>query len=103
VKTVWRVQNRYGEGPYRTRGKLAEVEWYGWQRDGEWPIPKEEGLPIRGYHCGFKDLKQLHAWFHPRELKFLAKFGFRPMRVRAHSIKIGKKQLVFKRDTYRKH
>lgn len=95
ARYVWRVEHKdTGKGPYTS----WNIETYMWQTQNhnELPEPDEEGLPIWGYFCAFRNRKQLHRWFKKRELQKLKTLGFKIVRRTAKVVKEGRKQVVFK-------
>jgi hypothetical protein len=96
---VYRVQDEYGNGPYR--GKTAGIKWKSENhcRASGRPLPHDDGLmdEVKPYYLfGFKNIKQLSNWFKDDELIILNRYN-----VRIYEIEVKKiysklnKQVIF--------
>lgn len=105
---VWRVENEYGEGPYHSSEGLRTMKQ--WQErphtpENGCPGPYEDGFTEkaidmmirRKVSCGFRSERQLKDWFTPFELTMLATFGFKPKKVLAKKVFLGRHQIMFVR------
>ena len=93
---VYRVENQYKHGPYF----MFPCTWMTTLHAPSNNHPGPWNDNIRGgwndnHIFGFKDLKQLQAWFWPEELRKLQKLGFIPKRVKAKNIVHGDHQVAF--------
>lgn len=87
--TVYRVQDDEGRGPFRP-GFLRHwfedresyppsfVEWFG--------DPRPHLRPGESAGCGCRSMEQLARWFKPSELRTLADFGYRVVRLDADRV-----------------
>jgi len=97
---VYRIENKKGRGPYD-----GARDWSLWQtRDHVEPThpgPKDDGIDFESGvdYCGFSSFKKLRDWFESEELVRLRRLGFRVRRISVprSKIKVGKKQVVFRR------
>lgn len=119
METVWRVQDKYGKGPYRRFSTneivmLGDPQYEGqrlrWQwsyeedmrrehNDSRHPSPYDDGISgmSSAHICGFRTKGQALQWFYPW-MKKLMECGFTLEQVGAKSVKYGSYQLVFIRD-----
>ena len=78
MKTIYRIENKDGYGPYKTcaDSPINSDEWTNYLNNN--PDPYNENLYFTsGIHqCGFKTLKQLNKWFSRTELNMLGSLGF---------------------------
>ncbi len=81
TETIWRVEDEYGQGVYRSH--LPEFErMYNKHssNDNKYPQPSsDKGIerePTIFEICGFKDLKQAKKWFSTYEINRMKQYGF---------------------------
>ena len=98
METVYRIQNREGDGPYRS---LGSTDWMTSDHDLERgidrnPAPFEDfGMetwkPMVDLHSdrllfGFRTLKQLKKWFNKTERKRLVTYGYKVYQLQVNRI-----------------
>lgn len=99
---VYRVENDEGKGCYQEGAvALNRLEHHNsYNHVKRHPLPSEDfGIdryPLKDEKCGFKDMKQLKAWFTPKELKRLARNGFKVVELYVAEVTAyGEQQLLF--------
>lgn len=109
AKKVWRVQDKYGRGPYSgvCEDFLSSGVWRECEHDDTTgrPGPDEDtfstpvldllGRPSIGLKFGFRTKADLKRWFTPRELAKLSELGYKPVKLKAKKVWYGKKQAIF--------
>lgn len=110
-KTVWRVENEQGQGPYDA--DIPALEFHGsWDLAERTPMPEDdEGFSEKdlsrlnrpssdlnpNVRFGFESKEHAKNWFTPEELKEMSSFGFKLKPVKAKNIWSSGKQAFFER------
>lgn len=113
--TIYRVENSFGEGPYfnKQRDKEGSSWVQTWaespHNDSRHPEPfDDEVLKTKmddnqffmdEYICGFLNMEQVKSWFSEKELKNLAKIGYKlkAIEVFHEDVIVGKTQVLIKK------
>jgi hypothetical protein len=98
VRTVYRIQNEKGMGPYRNDELLDGILKHHSLNLREFPIPAED-YGIRRYilsqeKCAFLSLHFLLNWFSKEEIKTMENMGYFITPVKAKITAIGEKQIL---------
>lgn len=105
MRTIWRIQNSQGVGPYHG---IGHSDWKAREHSiltGH-PDPYEDlgiasfwrslgAVEMRDWKFGFQSLEQLERWFCKEELQCLANYGFIPVEVEASHVVSGTHQVIF--------
>ena len=109
MKTIWRVENGNGWGPYRggvSSIKLQELLDSHDMDEDKHPCPWNDSIgrpPESNEVCGFNSIKQAKKWFTARELQLLESEGYILKEVEVQEITaIGDKQVLAKREGWPK-
>ena len=95
MKTIYRVENKKGNGCYRNlsdglRVALDDVIDPYENLDDIQPSPEIDNGIMRSPHkneiCGFKNMDQVTDWFDSTELEILRRFGFEVKKVLVQKI-----------------
>jgi hypothetical protein len=102
-QTIFRVQNKAGDGPYTANNRPDAVERMREKHNETHPTPTEDGIieemDDQCIYCGFKSMKQLEFWFSAEELIMLSLNGFGIVKVpKAHIVGKGSIQLLYISD-----
>lgn len=103
---IYRLENKYGEGPYRNNFKPKINNNNSENRPSPWDDIREFELLEKCdynyiYRFGFLQKEDAYIWFSKRELKHLKKYGFRLTVYKTDEYLIGTshKQLVFNKSS----
>lgn len=100
---VYRVENKYGIGPYKSYlcGAQEYLRCHNLSLDTHPPIWRDTGIYSDDYYCGFSNHQQLLDWFKSK-LGMLHSHGFKvsSYAVPSTSVVLGKsgRQLAFIKD-----
>lgn len=93
-------------GPYSVSGVSSVEKWceseLNLHGDDTHPNPYSDKLLKKikfyfsdGYHCGFKNIKQLKKWFTKKEMQKLSDLGFIVAQYESDHVLIGDRQVLF--------
>jgi len=107
METIYRVQNRYGKGPYSYKERLendrALFTMFRKHENDKYhsgPIRDCGRAPVRGVEaCAFESMDSLRLWFTEDDLKVLHRHRFRIYRIVADVTARGHAQVLFNVST----
>lgn len=98
-ETIFRVENKHGEGPYI--GNFCFEEEYGFDFERH-PLPDNDGIDFDYFSPGhmlfaFSSLDQLFNWFNEDERLFLGDMQFKIVQIVIHKkyVQYGYRQCAF--------
>lgn len=112
VQSVWRVQDRFGMGPYCRYG-ICDWQTKKHNTENGCPGPVDDlssddyekffgddGIPRKYKMFGFSNLDDLKAWFEKEEIENLKEAGYFPVKIRGKILYYGENQVVFIKEKF---
>lgn len=105
MRTIYRVQNKEGKGPYKGRkySRWTERSHDTTKHPNAYQDKKLRKLvktmkprEFSSYKFGFKSMASLNRWFSKKELQNLKKLGFEVVSLKAKTVILGDRQVLFK-------
>lgn len=103
MRTVYRMENKYGRGPYTPNPGFSWEDTVHTSENGH-PAPQNDSfskkviLELYNLHrlkCGFATMEQALNWFSPSEIQRLRSKGFNLKKVLASRVYEGTFQVLF--------